>query len=358
MLLRNINRWLKKDRASYHYKNAAFVLALIICLGCVVLYFSWSTVPYREYTMTCVLRDMYDRKLNTNIDMNLGLSRGMIRERENKMERMLSEDKYSLKIITHAEDDSTKTERMEERSNGFPFYEQLCDSLRAKGLPTDHDILFYAEIGDRNLNLSWLSDKYYWLFSSRNEEPEPKLVEIDGTYQLYPNPHVARRKTLQGERQKVCDGVKGNLLGNEFVCSTSGSIFKGALALEDISQAFVKLQFNPDNIEETFQCNVKTLHIDFGTVAELSPIYPMPDIVTATSIEYNDEEKIRQVLTDGLSFHMKYSIWANTQSTRMFLLATILTFALNTIAGFLIVFVVRMYHRIKPERSEDSSPLD
>ncbi len=27
MLLRNINRWLKKDRASYHYKNAVFLLA-------------------------------------------------------------------------------------------------------------------------------------------------------------------------------------------------------------------------------------------------------------------------------------------------------------------------------------------
>lgn len=97
--------------------------------------------------------------------------------------------------------------------------------------------------------------------------------------------------------------------------------------LEDISQAYYNLRIKSETIDSII------LNIDFVGAAKFSAMYPEPDLVTMSSIEFNNPEKIFLIRSNGLKFHVKFEELENFQSIRVFAVTAIMS-------SFILIFVV------------------
>ena len=73
-------------------------------------------------------------------------------------------------------------------------------------------------------------------------------------------------------------------------------------------------------------CNT-SLKIEFGANTEFSKMIPEPDIISMSSITFNDVKKIKVIEEKGIWFQTKHTYQENIQSIRLFVITSILGFS-------------------------------
>lgn len=68
----------------------------------------------------------------------------------------------------------------------------------------------------------------------------------------------------------------------------------------DISQSNIKFSLNTSNI------NCKKIQFNFYTPTNFTAMYPEPDKISCTSIEFTNQQKILSIIKDGLFFHVSF----------------------------------------------------
>lgn len=90
----------------------------------------------------------------------------------------------------------------------------------------------------------------------------------------------------------------------------------------DISQMNFKFKFNSYPIE------CEKLKFEFYGPTEFSTMYPEPDKITASSIEFTDAEKMHIIMADGLCFHADFLDCKNMLGVRNLLITSIMSIAI------------------------------
>ena len=147
------------------------------------------------------------------------------------------------------------------------------------------------------------------------------------------------------EEDKVFEATKGFLFNDKnnnnecFAHAFSAQHITrppGWFSLRDISQAYFKINLKSESIDSI------NLKIDFDGATDFSQIYPAPDKVSMSSIEYHEFPKLNYIKYHGIVFHAHFKEFANMQSIRMFFLTAIMS-ALFTV---IIVFLILAFYKV------------
>lgn len=100
----------------------------------------------------------------------------------------------------------------------------------------------------------------------------------------------------------------------------------------DITQAIYDVKFTCKKIK----CD--TVSIDFVGATDFSSMYPVPDKITMSGIEFFDSTKISILLTEGLRFHTVFLQLKELSARRTFLLSAALSLLISIAASILFKF--------------------
>lgn len=109
----------------------------------------------------------------------------------------------------------------------------------------------------------------------------------------------------------------------------------------DLSQSVYELKITGDCREYS------KLVIDFIGATQFSHMEPEPDVVTMSSIEFNDPQKLGKIMSRGLKFHATFTELQNWQSSRMFFITAFLCALLAIILTFFIISIYKISRKIK-----------
>lgn len=104
----------------------------------------------------------------------------------------------------------------------------------------------------------------------------------------------------------------------------------GILSLWDISKSIFRINFHHKEI----YCN--KLVVDFHHPTVFSSMYPVPDKMTAHSIEYNNQNKINEIEHSGIVFVSEFVGMKHLQEVRNFILTAILSILLALICEIIV----------------------
>ena len=101
----------------------------------------------------------------------------------------------------------------------------------------------------------------------------------------------------------------------------------------DITQANYYIDFKCSNIK----CD--TISIEFIGATEFSAMFPTPNKVTVSSIEFTDSASVNELLRNGLRFHAQFVQMKELSSRRTFLLSTVFSLLISLVASIVYKFV-------------------
>ena len=103
----------------------------------------------------------------------------------------------------------------------------------------------------------------------------------------------------------------------------------------DITQAIYEIQFTSERIK----CD--TVSIEFIGATDFSSMYPVPDKITMSGIEFLDPIKISIVQTEGLRFHADFLQLKEMSARRTFLLSAVFSLLISIVANLLFRFIFK-----------------
>lgn len=165
---------------------------------------------------------------------------------------------------------------------------------------------------------------YYSNVKDLKASNTPPCVSSDGSMSYMSLP------TLRGDGKKHYIGSEGyilftNIPHGQGTFSFSNAVDNGLQKFWlpwDISQTNFKFKFNSCLIE------CKKLKFEFYGPTEFSTMYPEPDKITASSIEFTDTEKMHIIMADGLYFHADFLNCKNLLDVRNLLITSIMSIAI------------------------------
>ena len=101
----------------------------------------------------------------------------------------------------------------------------------------------------------------------------------------------------------------------------------------DITQANYLISFNAKNI------NCDTLSIEFCEPTNFSAMYPIPNKITVSSIEFTDSSAIKAIMSNGLRFHTDFIQLKEMSARRTFLLSALLSLVISLFASLVFKYV-------------------
>ena len=97
----------------------------------------------------------------------------------------------------------------------------------------------------------------------------------------------------------------------------------------DITQSNVSLRLKCNNI----RCD--TISLEFFGASLFSEMYPRPDYINMSRIEFTDPIKIKEIISKGLRFHVDFIQLKEMAATRTIILTSILSLALSLIGSII-----------------------
>lgn len=94
----------------------------------------------------------------------------------------------------------------------------------------------------------------------------------------------------------------------------------------DISQTNIKYRMHVD-------AKCKRLKFEYLDIVNFSQMYPMPDKITATSCEFTDIAKIREISMNGLTFHVDFVNNKNLLELRNLIITAILSLMIGILCN-------------------------
>lgn len=77
----------------------------------------------------------------------------------------------------------------------------------------------------------------------------------------------------------------------------------------------------------------KRLKFEYLDIVNFSQMYPMPDKITATSCEFTDIAKIREISMNGLTFHVDFVNNKNLLELRNLIITAILSLMIGILCN-------------------------
>ena len=109
-------------------------------------------------------------------------------------------------------------------------------------------------------------------------------------------------------------------------------------SLYDVSQSYFNVK-----LDGNFRDG--SLIIDCVGATDYSYMIPEPDVITMSSIEFTDKEKIEQIKSHGLTFHATYKELENFQNARVFLVSALISALLAIFVTFIILAIYKMFKK-------------
>ena len=95
----------------------------------------------------------------------------------------------------------------------------------------------------------------------------------------------------------------------------------------DITQANYNISFVCENIS----CD--TISIEFYGATIFSNMYPEPDKITMSGVEFTSSEKVDEIIKNGLRFHTEFLELKEMAAIRVFILTALLSLFIALIAN-------------------------
>lgn len=104
----------------------------------------------------------------------------------------------------------------------------------------------------------------------------------------------------------------------------------------NISQSNYLIEFSPQRI----RCD--TISIEFNGAIDFSNMYPSPDKVTMSGIEFVSPDKISEICTHGLRFHAEFIELSGMSAQRTFILSGIVSLILSILATLILKWWIKV----------------
>ena len=216
--------------------------------------------------------------------------------------------------------------------------------LSAEFTPNDNDLTCISDSTKQafiNIFADSVDDvqdvKYAYDFSCKYSDDQPSLLFPSKKY-IYKNNmnvfliadplEIKRMNGVEDSKYNYtiyqhCTVASSSLFSlEEGNCMFAVSFFNShpyLMSLRDISQCVYTYKVNTDSK------SVKRISFDFMGVVDFSNMYPVPDKITMTGMEYTDSLKLKEILNRGITFHAEFPQARNLQTIRINVLSLFLS---------------------------------
>lgn len=316
-----------------------FVFYLFITLLLLLIFFYWHKVPERNIVLVvdnvkCNLKIPADSAISTNANICLNIP--MTNRESNNNEGFSTSFSFYGKIINKKDKDSidrikdsililtTGTESDLYKEINLSNRTKILDNFLESHQDLNNNIFYFAygynksEINSYNQKpyLNYIASKF-----DNSEDSLGMLSYVTSTKKYFCRSEFYISKTFGLEQQNIYS--RGEL---------GGPIW---YRFEDISQSYYNIRLCTNSIDSL------TLKLDFNGVVDFSNMIPEPDIKGMGFIEFQNQDKIRQIQQNGLQFYGKFKELENMQTVRLLAVTTILG---GIIILYVAVFFIACYH--------------
>lgn len=220
-------------------------------------------------------------------------------------------------------------------SNGIPLYKRERSGLLLIGYPNhieNYDILRKKFPSQYKSLYTAYSVRYKVGIKDDSIRPEEEKVDsTNGTYN-----YISKAHYCEDDEGLFVDGIHMVAFKN---CSGADTLYfanqnnntkQNFLSPWDVSQSSYRLKINTTRI----QC--EKIIIDFHQPVNFSVMYPVPDKITAKSIEFTSQEKINKLGNIGLFFHVEFVDTRTMQDVRNFILTAIMSIVVAFFCSYII----------------------
>ena len=238
------------------------------------------------------------------------------------------------------------------------------DAVGMSELNKDNMCDNYVEIRNHTLYTRRieLPDSFYQIFKPICLANEEYLVKMKSFYSLYYDCGATMPAKLPKEQEKetlntYCsnltfsyaskpkwkeNGAEKITYGNGLIAfnDTYGSgylRFKSNL-FNQVPRLWSRWDITQSNVSLHLKCNnirCDTISLEFFGASLFSEMYPRPDYINMSRIEFTDSIKIKEIISKGLNFHVEFVQLREMAATRTIILTSILSLALSLIGSII-----------------------
>lgn len=205
--------------------------------------------------------------------------------------------------------------------------EEVCDSAAGFGYLTFTET-FPVRKNLKNVRrfekiFSQDSSMYSLYWGETGENKKDGVCQISSK-----NIHIIHNKIFDNENYH-------SVTIKQYMIDSKHSVYPSFFDAWDISQKVYRLKLPTIGFSE-----VSSLKFDCVGPVKFSDMYPVPDKVTMSSIQFTDKEKIDQIRCYGLNVHVQFEQLKNIQSIRTFIVTSAITL-------FSTLFIKHLYRLFK-----------
>lgn len=191
---------------------------------------------------------------------------------------------------------------------------------------TKHE--FVKAFGELNERVNDIKYAYDFRCVFHNDQPQyfasrkPLYDFIDFKFCITEPIEIIRKSSNIKNRVAILHYKIASAFGGIQLPRTRISIFNdrpSLLALRDVSQCVYTYKVFTDSE------SVQKLSFDFMGVVNFSNMYPSPDKITMTGMEFTDSVKLKEILWNGITFHSSFPQARNLQTIRVSILSLFLS---------------------------------
>ena len=147
--------------------------------------------------------------------------------------------------------------------------------------------------------------------------------------------YVSNPKWKENGAEKITYG-KGLIAFNETY--GSGFLRFNSNLFNQVPRLWSRWDITQSNISLHLKCNnikCDTISLEFFGASLFSEMYPRPDYINMSRIEFTDSMKIKDIISKGLNFHVEFVQLREMAVTRTIILTSILSLALSLIGSII-----------------------
>lgn len=228
-------------------------------------------------------------------------------------------------------------------SNGIPLYKRERNGLLLIGYPNhieNYEILRKKFPSQYKSLYTAYSVRYK--VGTKDESIKPEEEKVDSTNGTYN--YISESYCREDDEGLFVDGIHmvafKNCSGVDtlYFANQNNNTKQNFLSPWDVSQSNYKIKIN------TTRIHCEKLIIDFHQPVNFSVMYPVPDKITARSIEFTSPQKINELGDNGgLFFHIEFIETKTMQDVRNFILTAIM----SIVVAFFCSYVIEIIKNLK-----------
>ncbi len=310
-----------------------FFFYFLISLILVFFFYNWNTVAVRTIAINL---DKVERSSQNSSDslytyggeleLKMPMTKSVADNKSYKIRYWVYESPHKKGYLPKIINSNYKNQIVSERDSliiqsiKLENNRSVIDNLKNKYLHVKYKYISYFAMAYNTNPFNSINGAGYYNYTNDT---------INNSYNYYyreDNNNICMRK------QSIMDNMSIERTDKITLGSLSSPVW---YRLEDISQSYFNIRILTTTLDTL------KLKIDFVGATEFSKMYPEPDSIGMSFVEFHNKWKIHEIIEKGLLFHAKFKDLENAQTVRMFFITAVL-------GGLVIIFVglffVASYH--------------